>query len=815
MADVCFSAAFASIGRNTHPEGTAGARIRYILRDGALVHVVARGIPDTPDRAAGWINAEELGDRANARVCDTVVLALPHELTHEQRIKLVCDWCTEISGGVRHIIAIHRPSIDGDQRNHHAHVLFRDRHPTTGARVMRTTDRDFVERARISWARRLNIAMGEAGLDGRADHRSYARRGIDRIAQLHVGAAGTAAERKRAKGLPAPELVSKPTTVRKSKGKKGQPVTTPTRVVDWPAIDQGRSRFEGNAQRMAANAAAERAAAGRERAAAKAAMQQRLANARALMASLGLDVGLPSGVPQTPAPPTRRPGASPAAAELAMRPAQSVTPPTVTPARASNRSAAAALALDAAAHAAMQGAYRGVSDRHRGRVAESNAAAARRDAAARAGMQAAYAAAPAWSDRIETARAAPDADVAAQPAPTSPHTSSPTPAIDAAQIARDAQARDAQAAFLKGLAAEREAADREAARQERLAAERLAAEQESARQERMAAERQTARLAAEGEPMRQAWAAQVARDAQAQVARQAAVREPPAPTTAPTPMPPRTPTIAELADRFQDTPARGPSVDPSDPSTGSHPRGRVDDPVERPRRSGWTTVRIAAPPPGPALTPAPARTDAGGHASPNAGTPGVQPVRATPPAPDHSWRPRTVTGDEVHFYTWRPADGGPPSPARMAGLEGILAAHRVVGASKSLFATKPGPDPKANPARILVRVTYGLRALQDMLDRMRARQADIYQHVVERFRWASEQSDRIYDALVRPWEVARAGPAQASTAAADAPAPAPDPRTPPAQAASAPAPEPANAPPPLQQPSRTPPRRRRDRDLGL
>ena len=132
------------------------------------------------------MNAQEAIDRANARVCDGVVPALPHALTPEQRVNLLRGWCDDVSRGAAYVAALHHPSPDGDARNHHAHVVLRDRDPATGRRMMKSTDREFATRVREGWELHVNAAMAAAGLPGRTDRRSHAARGLASLPQLHV-----------------------------------------------------------------------------------------------------------------------------------------------------------------------------------------------------------------------------------------------------------------------------------------------------------------------------------------------------------------------------------------------------------------------------------------------------------------------------------------------------------------------------------------------------------------------------------------------------------------------------------------------------
>ncbi len=237
-----FSLNLKSIGRSTHEPGTAAAHLRYILRDGACEAVVARGIPTTPAAAASWINEQEVADRANARVCDKLILAIPCELTIEQMLELLKDYCELMSNGAPYVAALHRPS-GKDDRNWHGHTVFRDRCPLTGKRLMHTSERGAVDRFRVTWEEAANAALARAGHDERIDHRSLMDQGEDRLPQIHEGVAARA---MAAHGKP---LVSTDKLVR-----NGVCANTPYRTVRYTEIDSGATRHQENVMRERSSA---------------------------------------------------------------------------------------------------------------------------------------------------------------------------------------------------------------------------------------------------------------------------------------------------------------------------------------------------------------------------------------------------------------------------------------------------------------------------------------------------------------------------------------------------------------------------------
>ncbi len=106
-----------------------------------------------------------------------VRVALPAELTHAQRVELVRDFAQEqfVDRGMIADIALHAPGRDGDDRNHHAHILLTTRE--IGPEGFTTKNRDWnkvelLEGWREAWARDANLALERAGIEERIDHRT-------------------------------------------------------------------------------------------------------------------------------------------------------------------------------------------------------------------------------------------------------------------------------------------------------------------------------------------------------------------------------------------------------------------------------------------------------------------------------------------------------------------------------------------------------------------------------------------------------------------------------------------------------------------
>jgi hypothetical protein len=175
-----------SIGKSTHAPGTAGAHIDYITRDSAARVVLAERMPEQRHEAHAWLDQAEASDRKNGRVCDKVMLALPRELSPEERADLVRDFARQVGQGkAPWLAAIHDKGKDSE--NPHAHLVIRDKDPETGKRVACLSEKGSTERLRELWETTANAHLQRAGHTVRIDRRTLAAQGIDRKAQIHVG----------------------------------------------------------------------------------------------------------------------------------------------------------------------------------------------------------------------------------------------------------------------------------------------------------------------------------------------------------------------------------------------------------------------------------------------------------------------------------------------------------------------------------------------------------------------------------------------------------------------------------------------------
>jgi ATP-dependent exoDNAse (exonuclease V) alpha subunit len=165
------------------------------------------------DREALWNAAEGAENRSNSRVAREYELALPHELDRGQRQSLVQAFSQQLADryGVAVDIAIHAPHRNGDERNHHAHLLTTTRviegsglgdkaqiewSDTNRRKAGLGPAKAEITAVREQWEKLVNEQFQTHQIDARIDHRSLEAQGIAREPQSHLGPAVNGMERR-------------------------------------------------------------------------------------------------------------------------------------------------------------------------------------------------------------------------------------------------------------------------------------------------------------------------------------------------------------------------------------------------------------------------------------------------------------------------------------------------------------------------------------------------------------------------------------------------------------------------------------------
>jgi hypothetical protein len=152
-----------------------------------------------------WNAAEQAEKRKNSTLAREVELALPSLLSPEDRQHIAEEFAAALVERyhVAVSVAIHEPGSKGDQRNHHAHILFTTREMTPEGLGKKTrilddlkTGPQEVTKLRELAADIINASLAAAHSDMRVDHRSFKERGIEREPTTHLGPAASEIERR-------------------------------------------------------------------------------------------------------------------------------------------------------------------------------------------------------------------------------------------------------------------------------------------------------------------------------------------------------------------------------------------------------------------------------------------------------------------------------------------------------------------------------------------------------------------------------------------------------------------------------------------
>ncbi len=194
-----------------------------------IVHKEILLPPNAPeayrDRSTLWNAVDAAEKKVTAQTARRIIMALPKELTREQNIELIRNYCQTsfVDRGMIADFAVH----DDNEGNPHAHVLLTIRslneqgewNPKTrtefildenGERIQKENgdyqrrcvswdgwnDRGNCEIWRHEWEVMQNAALEKAGRDERIDMRSFERQGIELAPQVHLGPAASSLERK-------------------------------------------------------------------------------------------------------------------------------------------------------------------------------------------------------------------------------------------------------------------------------------------------------------------------------------------------------------------------------------------------------------------------------------------------------------------------------------------------------------------------------------------------------------------------------------------------------------------------------------------
>lgn len=190
----------------------------YTRKGGVVSAEAVLADGSTVDRSELWNAAEFAEKRKDSRTAREWIIALPAELDAQGRADLAREFGVELarrySVGVD--IAVHMPDREGDNRNHHAHILTTTRKigrgddgqlVMGGKTIIELSDSDRrkmglgaaaeeVKIVRELWEGLANGALERAGRSERIDGRSLEAQGVDREPTTHLGQMATDMERR-------------------------------------------------------------------------------------------------------------------------------------------------------------------------------------------------------------------------------------------------------------------------------------------------------------------------------------------------------------------------------------------------------------------------------------------------------------------------------------------------------------------------------------------------------------------------------------------------------------------------------------------
>ena len=190
----------------------------FTKKDGVVHTEIISNLDIEIDRSQLWNLVEKSENRKDARTAREWVIALPDELSADQRKDLAKDFARSFVDryGVIADIAIHEPSKGGSDKNHHAHIMLTTRKAELDADNKLTltskteielsnakrkslnmgTTQEEIKQIRETWANLANQALERAGFQEKIDHRSYADQGNGLQATIHEGTSVTQLRRQ-------------------------------------------------------------------------------------------------------------------------------------------------------------------------------------------------------------------------------------------------------------------------------------------------------------------------------------------------------------------------------------------------------------------------------------------------------------------------------------------------------------------------------------------------------------------------------------------------------------------------------------------
>lgn len=192
----CASAAYRAGERIVGADGMVHdfTRKRGVILSGIML---PDGAPEEyTDRQTLWQAADRAERRKDAQRYRDVNIAIPNEIAYDQAEMIVRKFLRPlVADGMIADYAIHDPP--GTQRNLHVHIMLTMREVSPAGFGKKRTEwnsRELLLGMRSRWAHLCNAELQRIGSSERIEYKSYADRGIPKLASRHIGPERKAAD---------------------------------------------------------------------------------------------------------------------------------------------------------------------------------------------------------------------------------------------------------------------------------------------------------------------------------------------------------------------------------------------------------------------------------------------------------------------------------------------------------------------------------------------------------------------------------------------------------------------------------------------
>jgi len=132
------------------------------------------------NRETLWNKVEECETRKDAQLARYIILGLPHEISHQERVILLRSFVEKnfVAKGMIADMAIHKPDLKkgANHNNHHAHILLTlrqaDKYGFYRTKTREWNAKDLTNKWRAAWADEQNLAFARNGLAQQVDRRT-------------------------------------------------------------------------------------------------------------------------------------------------------------------------------------------------------------------------------------------------------------------------------------------------------------------------------------------------------------------------------------------------------------------------------------------------------------------------------------------------------------------------------------------------------------------------------------------------------------------------------------------------------------------